>query len=100
MASGCGVEVYAEKIPVLDIARKILPKLSIDPLGAIASGSLVVCCEEKSAQAILHAWADEGIEGSLIGRVTPGPQTVLVEKGVSRPLPEFATDEITKIFSS
>lgn len=100
LASGCGLEVHADRIPVLDIAQKILPRFSIDPLGAIASGSLVVCCEEKSADAILTAWGKAGIEGSLIGRVTAGPERVLVENGIARPIPEFATDEITKIFSS
>ncbi|MCE5274289.1 MAG: hypothetical protein LLG43_04055, partial [Deltaproteobacteria bacterium] len=33
-ASGCGLEVHLEKIPVLDLARRILPSFSIDPLGA------------------------------------------------------------------
>jgi hydrogenase expression/formation protein HypE len=97
-ASGYGLRIYREHIPVLDIAEKILPRFSIDPLGALASGSLLVCCHSDDAESILSAWAKSGIEGALIGEVTQAPGTILVENGISRPLPEFPADEITKIF--
>lgn len=98
LASGCGIEVERDRIPVLELAEKILPSFSIDPLGTLASGSLVVCCREESAGAILEAWRDNGIEGSLIGRITPGPDMVLIENGTRTPLPEFPADEIVKIY--
>ena len=100
MASGCGIEVYREKIPILPVAARILPRFSIDPLGALASGSLVVCCEEECAQGIIKAWASSGIEGSIIGRITEKKELVLVQNGGRGALPEFAADEITKIFPS
>ena len=99
LASGCGVEVYRDRIPVLPIAEKILPRFSIDPLGALASGSLVVCCEEHSAGGIIAAWAENGIEGSIIGRLTEDRDMVLVRDGARTGLPEFPADEVTKIFS-
>ncbi|HQI00010.1 MAG TPA: AIR synthase-related protein [Deltaproteobacteria bacterium] len=100
LAAGCGIEVERDRIPVLELAEKILPRFSIDPLGTLASGSLVVCCREESAEAILAAWRENGIEGSLIGRITPGPEMILVENGTRRLLPEFPADEIVKIFRS
>ncbi len=99
IACGCGIRVYRERIPVLDIAEKILPQFSIDPLGALASGSLIVCCSRSDAEGILAAWVQNGIEGSLIGEITASPEILLIENGVPRPLPEFPSDEITKIFS-
>jgi len=99
-ASGCGLEVHLEKIPVLDVARRILPVFSIDPLGALASGSLLVCCEERSAPGILAAWKEAAIEGTAIGRITRGRDLVLFRDGRPSPLPLFAADEITKVFSS
>ncbi|HNY66827.1 MAG TPA: AIR synthase-related protein [Deltaproteobacteria bacterium] len=98
-ASGFGMRIERDRIRVLDLAEKILPRFSIDPLGALASGSLLVCCERDRAEGILKAWADRGIEGALIGEVTEGPETVLLEGGTVRALPEFGTDEITRIFS-
>ena len=99
LASGCGVEVYRERIPVLPIAERILPRFSIDPLGALSSGSLVVCCEEESAEGIIAAWAEHGIQGSIIGRLTAARDMVVVQNGAREALPEFSRDEITKIFS-
>jgi hydrogenase maturation factor len=99
LASGCGLEVWTERIPVLPIAKRILPGLAIDPLGALSSGSLVVCCREESAEGIVAAWAEQGIEGSIIGRLTEGGGMVLVRDGTRSALPDFAADEITKIFS-
>lgn len=98
LASGCGIEIISERISLLPAAERILPLFSIDPLGALASGSLVVCCEEKSAEGIIAAWRKNGIEGAVIGRVTSGPETVLMKNGIPGPLPEFPADEITKIF--
>jgi hydrogenase expression/formation protein HypE len=99
LASGFGLRIERDRIRVLDLARKILPLFSIDPLGALASGSLLLCCEREKAEGILEAWARNGIEGALIGEVTQGPETVLVEGDAVRPLPEFEADEITRIFS-
>jgi hydrogenase maturation factor len=99
LASGCGVEVYQDRIAVLPIAEKILPLFGIDPLGALASGSLVVCCEEHRAEGIIAAWAENGIEGSIIGRLTEARDMVLVRDGARTDLPEFPVDEVTKIFS-
>lgn len=98
VACGCGIIAYREQIPVLDIAEKILPLFSIDPLGALASGSLIVCCDNSCAEGILAAWAQNGIEGSLIGEITASPEILLIENNIPRPLPEFPSDEITKIF--
>jgi hydrogenase expression/formation protein HypE len=98
-ASGCGIEVYMESIPILDLAHKILPKFSIDPLGALASGSLLVCCEEKSAPKIIKAWEDASIKGTAIGRMTNSKDLILYREDKPYPLPSFAADEITKVFS-
>lgn len=97
-ASGCGITVYSEKIPVHPLAQKILPAFSIDPLGALASGSLLVCCSHKNAGGILNAWKRAGITGAIIGEVTKERDTVLYSGGRAYDLPVFAADEITKIF--
>ena len=99
-ACGYGITVKRESIPVLDLAEKILPNLNIDPLGVLASGSLLVCCNPDSAQKILSAWRKNGIAGSLIGEITQNRDLILFHEGRQTPLPEFAVDEITKVLSS
>jgi hydrogenase maturation factor len=97
-ASGCGLEVHLEDIPVIDLAKKILSVFSIDPLGALASGSLIVCCKPENAGAILSAWEEAGILGALIGTMTSSPALILYRDGKPEELPEFKADEITKAF--
>ena len=98
-ASGCGIEVHMERIPILDLASEILPIFSIDPMGALASGSLLVCCSPESAPQILKAWEQASIGGAIIGRITSGSDLILYREGKPHPLPLFTTDEITKVFS-
>ena len=98
-ASHCGVDVYMKNIPVIELAKKILPKLNIDPLGALSSGALIVCCKEKSAKKIIGAWDKASIKGSIIGRITENPECILHKAGESHDLPLFYNDEITKVFS-
>lgn len=95
-ASGCGLEVEYGRIPIHAIAAQILPSLGIDPLGAIASGSLLACCPPDKAQQILKAWEAAGIPGARIGRITTGGITLLKD-GQRLPLPEFARDELARV---
>ena len=95
-ASGCGLEVDASAIPVLPTAASILPGLGIDPLGAIASGTLIACCPPEKAAPILDAWQAAGIRGSLIGRMTAPGGLRMHKNGSVMPLPEFDRDELAR----
>jgi len=99
-AGGCGMEVYLERIPFIGVSEKILAAFSMDPLGALASGSLIVCCDPSDADAILAAWAQAGIEGALIGNMTSSQDIILYRQGSRTPMPLFKADEITKAFTS
>ncbi len=98
-ACGHGIEVYYENIPMLDLAEKILKPFDIDPLGAIASGSLLLTCEEDAAPGILDAWQSDGINGAIIGRITASKERLLHRGGATIELPIFAADEIAKVFA-
>lgn len=99
-ASGCAFVIDADAIPIVDPAPQILPAFSIDPMGALASGSLLVCCRSDKAEDILDAWDKAGIRGTRIGTVTKGRESVIVSSGTSRPLVPYPADEITKVFSN
>jgi len=98
-ASGCGVEVHREHIPFIDLSGRILGAFSMDPLGALASGSLLVCCRPHRAGKILAAWEKAGIPGGRIGSMTSSKRLVLYRGGMAEDLPVFQADEITKAFS-
>jgi hydrogenase maturation factor len=74
----------AEKTLIVDPARIVVPELAdrvcrafgIDPLTAIASGALLLTTPADQADLIAAALNDQGIDCSIIGRVTSGPPVV------------------------
>src|SRR5262249_26699327 len=100
-AADVGVRVYREQIPVLDEGRVLCEAFGLDPLGTIASGSLVLAVDPPDADGIRAACAEADIACAAIGTVTrAGAGVTLVSGGIARPMTSFPQDEISKIFSA
>jgi hydrogenase maturation factor len=98
-ASQVGLRVERERIPVLPEGERLCRELGLDPLGTIASGSLLLALAPADAALVLHACAREGIDCAFVGQVVPEAEgVVLVERGHTRPMPTFPQDEIAKLF--
>ncbi|NOZ60678.1 MAG: hydrogenase expression/formation protein [Calditrichaeota bacterium] len=99
-ASGLGIRIWEKEIPVLPEAKFLCDLFNLDVIGAIASGALLIVAErKKSTQIIRHLRANE-IYARIIGKMTPrdfGAKMVTIA-GEERDLPQFSSDEITKIF--
>jgi hydrogenase maturation factor len=99
-AAEVGVRVNREQIPVLPEGRILCETFRLDPLGTIASGSLLLSVSASDADRVVAACRDAGIACAAIGKVTPASEGVsLVSGGIARPMPSFPQDEITKVFS-
>jgi len=99
-AGDVGLRVDRERIPVLREGRELCEAFGLDPLGTIASGSLLLAVDPGDAPAVIAACRGAGVECASIGRVTDASQGVsLVTGGHARPMPTFPQDEITRIFS-
>jgi hydrogenase maturation factor len=73
--------------------------LALNPLGLIASGSLLVAAAPEESALMVEALSQEGISACVIGRVVDGPASVQVETpGGLAPLPIFEQDELTRLF--
>lgn len=99
-AAGVGVLVEETAIPVLPEGKRLCADFGLDPLGAIASGALVICADPAHERAILRRLARAGIAATRIGTVVPARQGIrMVTSGQRpRPLPRFAVDEIARLF--
>jgi hydrogenase expression/formation protein HypE len=98
--SGAGVEIDAEAVPILAETRAVADALGIDPLGMLASGSLLIATRPEGVQRIVHDIEAAGIPVSAVGRLTDDPQEAsLISDGSRRPLPEFAVDEVARLLS-
>jgi hydrogenase expression/formation protein HypE len=99
VASGAGLRIERERIPVRPDGAALCAAFGLDPLGAIASGSLLLTVPPDRAAELLEVYAREGIACSDIGEVRPAVEgLVLVEGGAPGPLPQFARDEIARLF--
>lgn len=97
-SSGVGFEIWKERIPVYSETEKLSAYFGIDPLGLIASGSLLILAREGRTESIISALEDAGIRSAVIGRAVKAEDGVtVIEKGKKTNLPVFITDEITKL---
>src|SRR5829696_2899538 len=100
MVSGAGVEIDAEAVPILAETRAIADALGIDPLGMLASGSLLIATRAEGAPTIVRDIEAAGIPVSVVGRLTADPEEAsLISGGEKRSLPEFAVDEVARLLS-
>jgi len=98
-AAGVGLRIDRERVPVLPEGRRLCEVFGLDPLGTIASGSLLLTVAPGDAEAVTGACRVAGIDCAAIGRVTAASEGVaLVSGGHARPMPAFPQDEITRIF--
>ena len=65
-ASGIGMEIYAENVPVKAVTRKICQKLSIDPLRLLSSGAMMIACPNGAE--LVKGLISIGINAAVIGK--------------------------------
>jgi hydrogenase maturation factor len=101
LASTVGIEVEMERIPVLPLTERVCKALDLDPMGLIASGSLLVSVDRGRAGEVVAALQQAGSEAAVIGTALAGDGGLwLLSGGARMPLPEFPRDEIARFFDS
>lgn len=96
-ASGHGMHIDLDAIPVPAPAARVCAAFNIDPLAAIASGALLLTADPADAPAIQKNLENAAIPCAVIGRVTAGPAEVRVGGGrLARP----AQDAVAALFAA
>jgi hydrogenase maturation factor len=98
LAAGVGLVVEEARIPVLPECRILCGHFGLDPLGLIASGSLLIMVDPADSENVMRSMIHAGISIEKIGRITVKEQGVKIRRpdGI-RDLTMFERDEITKI---
>jgi hydrogenase maturation factor len=97
LAAGCGAAVDREAVPVLTETAALAGALDLDPLGMLASGSLLVAADASSVERLVAACASVGVQLTRIGEVTDrGGRCTLRDGGHERELPVYESDEVTR----
>jgi len=87
-ASGVDLEVNYEKIPLLETTSEFCRVLSINPLGLIGSGAMLLGCKNQGKQDLENSFKQQNIQFTWIGRAVP--------QKLASSLPRFSSDEILK----
>ncbi|MEE4356560.1 MAG: HAD-IA family hydrolase [Desulfococcaceae bacterium] len=99
IAGGHRIKIYMENIPVFPQTRALCSLLNIDPLGLIASGSLLITCREEYCKELIFSVFRAGIRISVIGEVLEeGNGIEAFAMGEKTEWPRFDRDEIARLF--
>src|SRR5215207_3429875 len=101
MVSGTGVEIEATAVPILPETFAVAEALGVDPLGMLASGSLLIAVRPEAVSGIMRDIEGAGIPVANVGSLTAAPgEFSLVSDGIRQDLPEFAVDEVARVLST
>jgi hydrogenase expression/formation protein HypE len=100
-SSGVGLRIHRDRLPLLPEAVPLCDALGLDPLGCIASGSLLLTCRAGDTERLLAAYAEQRIPCAVIGEVMDDARgLVMVDGEVEGEFPQFARDEIARLFEA
>ncbi len=96
------IRVNRDSIPVMSETTRICSLLGADPLGLIASGSLLIACEAAASDELAERIRGEGVGAAIIGEVLDEGQGVEASNGRGEivPWPRFKVDELARILES
>jgi hydrogenase maturation factor len=98
-ASGVGMRIEKERIPILDEVTKICDLFDMDPYCAISEGTLIITCRKEKTAEVLSRLEAKGITAAAIGETVPGEKDVtLVEEGRERILEHPRVDPFWAAF--
>lgn len=101
VAAKVGILVDEEKIPLLPECRTICEGISLDPLGLLASGALLITLPVSDTSSLLEELLEAGIKATVIGKVVEAKDGVKLQTATgTKDLPQFERDELAKFLDS
>lgn len=98
-AAEVGLLINQERIEILPETDCLCAEYGLDPLGIIASGSLLIVLAPQESARVIEKLEEAGIAATVIGQVVAREEGLkLMAGGVARELPYFERDEIAKLF--
>lgn len=99
-ASGLGLSVEQQRIPVLPECRAVCQALELDPLGLLGSGALLITLAANEASLLLLALHAQSIHGWEIGRMLAQDEGLSLISSLGQvPMPSFPRDELARYLS-
>ena len=100
-ASKVGLAVYEAALHTAPETETLCKALSIDPLGLISSGALLIGLSESDVDSVRTHLERGGIASEVIARVEPASFGLRIGRGTEwEDLPSFPRDELARIFDT
>ena len=100
LAAGCGATIDRDTVPILEETAAIAAAFGLDPLGMLASGSLLAAADPDAVEGLISAGRTAGFRLTAIGKVTDQPGSVMLRAdGVEREMPVYESDEIMRVLA-
>jgi hydrogenase maturation factor len=97
-ASGLGIEVWADRIPLAAETSRICSELRLDPLKLMSSGCLLVAVAPHSVKRVMKELRNHRVRVSEVGRVRPRAEgRFLLKGGKKLDLIAVPQDELYKL---
>lgn len=97
MSAKLGAVVSRANIPVMPETAAIADALGLDPLGMLASGSLLATVPPDKMDVVEQVCREQDIPMAWIGKITPPERGIVLRDGNQEiDLPAFSTDEVAR----
>lgn len=100
-ATGMGVRLMQESIPVRDPVQSVCDMLGYDPMYLACEGRVVAIVDSQQAPALIEAWhkCTEGVDAAMIGYIDSSLKYVVMqtEIGGERVIEELEDDPLPRI---
>ncbi|MCR4434367.1 MAG: AIR synthase family protein [Clostridiales bacterium] len=97
-ASGVGIRLYKEKIPVAFETAKICEVYKINPLRLISSGCMLITCQ--NGEDLVKKLEANHIRASVIGVMTRSPEKRIIGEDCEELITPPESDEMHKVLNS
>ncbi|MDH5406559.1 MAG: AIR synthase family protein [Candidatus Aminicenantes bacterium] len=99
VASGKGIYIEADAIPVYSETELLCQAFGLDPLGLIASGALLIAAARRDTNRLIKELERNGVKAVKIGHLTPEEEGARIcRKGKLEEITPLSQDEIARIF--
>jgi hydrogenase expression/formation protein HypE len=100
LAAGCGIRLDRTAVRVLPATKRLADHLALDPMGMLASGSLLASVEPDAVEIAVAACQRAGIPVTEIGVAVEASEGLTWHDGGDfAPLPQFAADEVSRVLA-
>ncbi|ASJ12452.1 AIR synthase family protein [Thermococcus thioreducens] len=96
--SGLGFRIYAEKLRLDPMVRKVLDFYGIEPWSVSSSGTLIAIVPPEKSNSLITELQKNGIIAFELGEFTEEKGRILVEHGEERPFPRFEGDPYVELY--